>query len=41
VVTTYPAHERDTFMAHFGGLISMWVRDEQARLAVAGAAASE
>jgi hypothetical protein len=35
VVTTYPAHERDRFMAHFGGLISMWVRDEEARLAVA------
>ena len=35
VVTTYPAHERDRFMAHFGGLIGMWVRDEQTRLEVA------
>ena len=35
VVTTYPAHERDRFMAHFGGLIGMWVRDEQTRLQVA------
>ena len=35
VVTTYPAHERDQFMAHFGGLVSMWVRDEKARLGVA------
>ncbi len=32
VVTTYPAHERDRFMAHFGGLIGMWVTDEKARL---------
>ncbi len=35
VVTTYPAHERDRFMAHFGGLIGMWVTDEKARLGVA------
>jgi hypothetical protein len=35
VVTTYPAHERDQFMAHFGGLVSMWVRDEKARLSAA------
>jgi hypothetical protein len=33
VVTTYPAHERDRFMAHFGGLIGLWVKDEKARLA--------
>jgi hypothetical protein len=26
VVTTYPAHERDRFMAHFGGLIGLWVK---------------
>jgi hypothetical protein len=32
VVTTYPAHERDRFMAHFGGLIGLWVTDEKARL---------
>ena len=35
VVTTYPAHERDRFMAHFGGFVSMWVRDEKARLGIA------
>ncbi len=35
VVTTYPAHERDRFMAHFGGLIGMWVTDEKARLGAA------
>ena len=34
VVTTYPAHERDQFMAHFGGLVSMWVRDEKSRLGI-------
>ncbi|MBB2986528.1 ATP-grasp domain-containing protein [Terracoccus luteus] len=33
VVTTYPAHERDRFMAHFGGLVGAWVTDEKARLA--------
>jgi hypothetical protein len=32
VVTTYPAHERDTFMAHFGGLLGLWVKDEKSRL---------
>jgi hypothetical protein len=32
VVTTYPAHERDRFMAHFGGLIGLWVSDEKVRL---------
>ncbi|HET9632495.1 MAG TPA: hypothetical protein VFP73_08860, partial [Terrabacter sp.] len=35
VVTTYPAHERDRFMAHFGGLIALWIKDEKARLGVA------
>ncbi|WP_323095997.1 hypothetical protein [Intrasporangium sp. YIM S08009] len=35
VVTTYPAHEVDAFMSHFGGLVSMWVRDEKARLGIA------
>ena len=34
VVTTYPAHERDTFMAHFGGLLGLWVKDEKSRLGV-------
>jgi hypothetical protein len=28
----YPPHEHDQFMAHFHGLIDMWVRDESARL---------
>jgi len=30
---TYPEHERDRFMAHFQGLIGLWVRDEETRLA--------
>jgi hypothetical protein len=34
VVTTYPAHERDRFMAHFGGLLGLWVKDEKSRLGV-------
>ncbi|MDN5789713.1 MAG: hypothetical protein L0H25_02425 [Micrococcales bacterium] len=33
VDATYPAHERDHFMGHFGGLVSLWVKDETARLA--------
>ena len=32
VVKTYPAHEHDYFMAHFGGLLSAWVKDEKVRL---------
>ncbi|HET8594102.1 MAG TPA: hypothetical protein VFM07_02570 [Intrasporangium sp.] len=32
VQASYPAHEQDQFMAHFGGLISLWVKDEKARL---------
>jgi len=28
VVSTYPHHEHDTFLAHFRGLISLWVRDQ-------------
>ncbi len=35
VDATYPAHERDRFMAHFGGLVGLWVQDETARLAAA------
>ena len=30
---TYPEHERDRFMAHFQGLVGLWVRDEETRLA--------
>jgi hypothetical protein len=30
---TYPEHERDRFMAHFQGLVGLWVRDEEKRLA--------
>lgn len=32
VQATYPAHEQDQFMAHFGGLVSLWIADEKARL---------
>jgi hypothetical protein len=28
VVTTYPAHEVDQFLAHFRGLLDLWVRDQ-------------
>jgi hypothetical protein len=30
---TYPEHERDRFMEHFQGLVGLWVRDEETRLA--------
>jgi hypothetical protein len=32
VEATYPAHERDRFLAHFRGLCGMWVTDETIRL---------
>ncbi|MBV9092794.1 MAG: hypothetical protein JO132_02790 [Streptosporangiaceae bacterium] len=32
VRSVYPAHEHDQFIAHLRGLLSMWVRDESARL---------
>jgi len=32
VRSTYPAHEHDKFIAHLRGLLSLWVRDETARL---------
>ena len=32
VRTTYPAHEHERFLAHFRGLVGMWVSDESARL---------
>ncbi|HET7173412.1 MAG TPA: hypothetical protein VFI30_03945 [Nocardioidaceae bacterium] len=30
VVTTYPAHEVERFLAHFRGLLGLWVRDHSA-----------
>lgn len=33
VRSTYPAHEQEQFLAHFRGLLGMWVKDEDARLA--------
>jgi hypothetical protein len=35
VQLVYPAHEHDKFIAHLRGLLSLWVRDETARLAAA------
>jgi hypothetical protein len=32
VTATFPAHEHDQFIAHFRGLLALWVGDEQARL---------
>lgn len=32
VRVTYPRHEHEQFLAHFRGLIGMWVTDESARL---------
>ncbi len=29
VVATYPPHEHEMFLAHFRGLLTMWVRDQQ------------
>ena len=29
VVSTYPQHEHETFLAHFRGLISLWIHDQQ------------
>jgi hypothetical protein len=34
VRATYPPHEQDAFLAHFRGLIGMWVTDETKRLGV-------
>jgi hypothetical protein len=28
VQATYPAHEHEQFLAHFRGLIGMWVSDQ-------------
>jgi hypothetical protein len=35
VQLVYPVDEQDKFIAHLRGLLSLWVRDETARLAVA------
>jgi hypothetical protein len=35
VRSVYPAHEHDKFIAHLGGLLGLWVRDESGRLATA------
>ena len=32
VTTTYPEHERERFLAHFRGLVGLWVTDESAKL---------
>jgi hypothetical protein len=32
VVNTYPKHEHEQFLAHFRGLIGLWVTDEKRRL---------
>ncbi|HEX6447635.1 MAG TPA: hypothetical protein VF053_21240 [Streptosporangiales bacterium] len=32
VRATYPVHEHDRFVAHFRGLVDLWVRDEQGRV---------
>jgi hypothetical protein len=29
IIQTYPEHEREWFMAHFRGLIGLWVSDQQ------------
>ncbi len=33
VRTTFPAHEHDHFVEHYRGLLGLWLRDENARLA--------
>jgi hypothetical protein len=34
--TGYPPHEHERFLAHFRGLLDLWVRDETQRLAAVG-----
>ena len=29
VVSTYPAHEREMFLAHFRGLLALWAHDQR------------
>jgi hypothetical protein len=35
VQSAYPAHEHDRFIAHFRGLLDLWVREESRRLQAA------
>ena len=28
VVTTYPEHEQEQFLAHFRGLLDLWISDQ-------------
>jgi hypothetical protein len=35
VTSAYPAHEHDRFIAHFRGLLDLWVREESTRLQAA------
>jgi hypothetical protein len=32
VRATYPAHEHEQFLAHFRGLVGLWVTDQQTLL---------
>ncbi|HEU5484503.1 MAG TPA: hypothetical protein VFU98_06320, partial [Microlunatus sp.] len=32
VTSTYPENERERFLAHFRGLVGLWVSDERLRL---------
>ena len=41
IQTTYPQHEWDKFEGHFGGLTTMWVKDEQSRLGAGRSATDE
>jgi hypothetical protein len=29
VVSTYPAHEQEMFLAHFRGLLQLWAHDQR------------
>jgi hypothetical protein len=33
VRTTFPPHEHDHFIEHYRGLLGLWMRDEENRLA--------
>jgi hypothetical protein len=33
VAATYPEHERDQFVAHFRGLVDLWISDERTQTA--------
>ena len=36
VAATYPAHEQEEFLAHFRGLVGLWVTDAKAALQPTG-----